>query len=191
MLNININDATANVILRSKGELTRKPSYFGVGGFTIPVDIGENKKHYFIFDWVENRGDATILEDGTCEMDFTLEGLDLDFITESYDCDKDLNLLDIFRSIEKVRMDEIYYLWDRVLKDGSIKEDAGHFFDVVHFEIGVSYNENGEEKFETFKAPKRLLDSYNKKTDEEWKYVEDTLEESCIKEEAGLINPAS
>lgn len=179
MLNLNINGAAARVILRSKGKLAKKPSYFGVGGFTIPVDIGENKKHYFIFDWVENQGNAAILEDGTCEVDFTLKDLDLEFIQESYDCDKDLNLLDIFRSIEEVQMDEIYYLWDKTLEDGTIKEDAGHFFDVVHFEIDVSYSEGGEDLYETYKVPHHLLDAYNRKTDKEWSDYEKAMEVSA------------
>ena len=157
----NVYDATAYIVLRSKGKLAHKPSYFTVGGFTIPMG-----KTPFVFEWVRSYGDAILVEDGRYEMDFSLEEIDWDFIQEG-NINK-LNLLHVFRSIEQVRMDDIYYTWDKVLEDGTIESDAGHFFDVVRFEIEVYYKENGESKHKTFEAPQPLLDAYNRKMDKEW-----------------------
>lgn len=154
---------------KSKGKLKNKPPYFSVGGFGIPVNIEEEKDYIFNFDFAESSGRANIDENGIATIEMYLRDLDWEYIFDSLECEKDLNLFDIFRSIEHVEMDEIFYFWDKENEDGSIEENGEHFFDVSHFQLDVYYTENGEDKIEEIIIPQNLLDSYNLKTDKYWK----------------------
>lgn len=164
----NINDVLGYVQFKSKGPLKHKPNYFCPGGFGIPVNVGEEKDYIFNFDFTGYVGYANVDEDGIVTIDFSLGNLDWEYVLDSFDCSKDLNLLDILYSIKYTEMDEIYYLWDKKNEDGTITENAEHFFDVTHFQLDVFYKEDDEEKLKQIIIPRNLLDSYNSKTDMYW-----------------------